>query len=233
MSRTVGVLLGIVLGVGLGLVGTQMAGTASAVGSPTENGDVNGDGGIDIADAVYLLGFLFQEGPPPVPIIPTNPCSLPATNQTLCYDNAGPVECNDPDWPGQDGFYQLGCLAEGRFVDNGDGTISDVCTGLMWQKETAPLQMTWQNALIYSDTLGLADYTDWRLPNVTELHSIVNWGTLNPSSYPPFETEIDWYWSSTSNALDNQLNWSIRFSGGDLSFRIKTAEQLVRAVRGP
>ena len=64
--------------------------------------------------------------------------SLPATGQTTCYDTEGNViNCGSAEWPGQDGFYQAGCPSAGRFVDNGDGTVTDSCTGLVWQKDTA------------------------------------------------------------------------------------------------
>ena len=43
--------------------------------------------------------------------------------------------------PGQDGFYQTGCAPDHRFVDNGDGTVTDNCTGLMWQKDTADVNV--------------------------------------------------------------------------------------------
>jgi hypothetical protein len=112
--------------------------TAHAVGrgggNPIGNGDVNGDGTIDISDAIYLLESLFLGGEAPVPIECPPPVvkGLPATGQTKCYDSAGnEIDCTSADFPGQDGFYQAGCPSEGRFVDNDDGTVTDKCTGLM------------------------------------------------------------------------------------------------------
>ncbi len=65
------------------------------------------------------------------------PC-LPDTNQAFCCDTGGgELSCSSPDFPGQDGFYGTGCQSEGRFTDNGDGTVTDACTGLMWQKANA------------------------------------------------------------------------------------------------
>ena len=105
--------------------------------------------------------------------------SLPATGQTTCYDTEGNViNCGSAEWPGQDGFYQAGCPSAGRFVDNGDGTVTDSCTGLVWQKDTADIngdgtidlddELTWQDALKYCDGLSFAGHDDWRLPNVRE-----------------------------------------------------------------
>ena len=99
---------------------------ADCPGPPDEacgNGDVNGDGTINIADPVYLCAYLFTEGPPPAAIECEEcpPCRLPATGQTLCYNERGLTDCNDPAFPGQDGYYQTGCPVEGRFVDKAKG----------------------------------------------------------------------------------------------------------------
>ena len=67
------------------------------------------------------------------------------------------------------------------FVDNGDGTVIDRATGLMWQKADSGSGMDWQNALAYAENLELAGYDDWRLPNVKELQSIVDY-TRSPSA---------------------------------------------------
>lgn len=61
------------------------------------------------------------------------------------------------------------------FVDNADGTITDNSTGLMWQQADDGLGRDWQNALSYAESLSLAGYSDWRLPNAKELHSIVDY----------------------------------------------------------
>jgi len=51
------------------------------------------------------------------------------------------------------------------FVDNGDETISDNATGLMWQKTDDGQARDWENALEYAENLSFAEYTNWRLPN--------------------------------------------------------------------
>ncbi len=62
-----------------------------------------------------------------------------------------------------------------NFIDNGDGTITDLATGLMWQQGDSENGMDWQDALSYAEKLELAKYDDWRLPNAKELQSIVDY----------------------------------------------------------
>ncbi len=73
--------------------------------------------------------------------------------------------------------YVRGNPAYGRndFHDNGDGTITDHATGLMWQKVDSGQGMDWGHALSYAANLKLAGHTDWRLPNAKELQSIVDY----------------------------------------------------------
>lgn len=61
------------------------------------------------------------------------------------------------------------------FVDNGDGTVSDRATGLMWQKADDGRSRNWQEALAYAEGLVLAGHGDWRLPSAKELQSIVDY----------------------------------------------------------
>jgi hypothetical protein len=101
-----------------------------------------------------------------------------------------------------------------RFVDNGDGTVTDLATGLMWQKKDSGRGMTWEEALHYAENLKLAGYDDWRLPNAKELQSIVDYTrspdtTNSPAIDPVFECtkiinergEVDYpyYWTSTTH----------------------------------
>lgn len=64
---------------------------------------------------------------------------------------------------------------ENIFVDNGDGTISDLATGLMWQASDDGKTRDWKDALAYAEGLKLAGHDDWRLPNAKELQSIVDY----------------------------------------------------------
>lgn len=80
-----------------------------------------------------------------------------------------------------------------NFIDNGDGTISDLSTGLMWQKTDDGNSRNWEDSLLYAENLEVANYTDWRLPNAKELQSIVDYNrspqtTNSPAINPLFET---------------------------------------------
>ncbi|UXI02570.1 DUF1566 domain-containing protein [Photobacterium sp. TY1-4] len=98
-----------------------------------------------------------------------------------------------------------------HLIDNGDGTISDVATGLMWSTLDSLRPLSWQDALQYADNLSNGGYADWRVPDIKELQSIVDYrrvGTGKPPISPRFVTsqfqresgEVDYalYWSSTS-----------------------------------
>ena len=102
-----------------------------------------------------------------------------------------------------------------NFIDNGDGTVSDYATGLMWQKADDGIGKNWEEALEYSKNLKLGSYTDWRLPNAKELQSIVDYSrapqtTNSPAINPVFETteitdpngktgQYPYYWTSTTH----------------------------------
>ncbi len=62
-----------------------------------------------------------------------------------------------------------------KFVDNGDGTVTDQATGLTWMKNDSGSTMNWRSALAYAEKLELGGHSDWRLPNAKELQSIVDY----------------------------------------------------------
>jgi hypothetical protein len=252
MKSSVGLVfvLGVVVGVG-GMFFFQQVTVkeARANGEPVvntaipyRNGDVNGSDPVtvDIADAVYILRWLFEGGPAPKPFL-----SLPATGQTKCYNGAGAeIACDSTEFPGQDGFYQAGCPTEGRFIDNGDGTVTDTCTGLMWQKDTADVNgsgsieiespgdvLNWQDALEYCERLSFAGHDDWRLPSLRELHSIIDYGRCFPSIDPVFSAVPHLYWSSTSAADTPDAHWRFEFGIGHNGGAGADDEDFVRAVR--
>ncbi|MBF4694400.1 DUF1566 domain-containing protein [Fusibacter sp. Q10-2] len=75
-----------------------------------------------------------------------------------------------------DAFYGQDATYTGNapsYVDNGDGTITDLVTGLMWQQDPGE-KMTWQEAMAGADSFELAGYDDWRLPTIKELYSLIN-----------------------------------------------------------
>jgi hypothetical protein len=224
---------------------TAVAGVAKC---SSRNGDVNADGKVDIADAVTILGYLFLGSP--TELVPT--CTqlsimagLADTGQTKCQDQEGnEIPCDSAPCRGQDGFYHTGCLSEARFIDNGDGTVTDHCTGLMWQKDTADVSvdghvtddrsdaLTWCDALAYCENLSFAGHDDWRLPNVGELQSIVDYGRFGPAIDPAFGSLSSVYWSSTTYAAFPDRAWFVHFDDGLVSGGAgKDGNDYVRAVR--
>ena len=67
------------------------------------------------------------------------------------------------------------------FENNGDGTVTDHANGLMWSQADEGKGLLWADALAYAENSDLAGYDDWRLPNVKELQSIVDY-THSPSA---------------------------------------------------
>jgi hypothetical protein len=227
--------VGIVVGIVVGRVSSRAPAFAGAGGAGEPPAmpcaDLNKDGGVNITDAVYLLSCLFAGGPCPECSPPVS--AFPTTNQTECYDTRGNmIDCESTQWPGQDGFHKHGCSPERRFVDNGDGTVTDTCTALMWQKATVRDAYTWQQALQHCEDLGLADYDDWRLPNVKELQSIVDYGRSDPAIDPVFDSLPEsWWWSSTTAALAPSSAWIVGFHEGFVGNTPKGNVRYVRAVR--
>ena len=107
-----------------------------------------------------------------------------------------------------------------NFVDNGDSTITDNATGLMWAKNDSKNSIDWQSALAFAQTKNSQNYlghNDWRLPNAKELQSLIDYSrsldaTLSAAIDPLFNctaitdeggnTNYPWYWSSTTH-LEN------------------------------
>lgn len=117
-------------------------------------------------------------------------------------------------------FHAIAVRADGSaraaLVDNGNGTVTDTSTGLTWQKATAPGTYTWKEALAYCESLNLAGYTDWRLPNINELNSLVYYSRFRPAIDPVLvsSTRSDLYWSSTTNTYYTDNAELISFEDG-------------------
>ncbi len=113
---------------------------------------------------------------------------------------------------------------ENKFVDNKDKTISDKATGLMWQKEDSGKGMNWEEALKYAEKMNEQNYlgySDWRVPNIKELQSIVDYSrspevTSSPAIDPIFKTtkikneageaDYPYFWSSTTHCSTSLRN---------------------------
>ena len=102
------------------------------------------------------------------------------TGQTACYDAQGAaISCPEEGeaFLGQDGNH-VG--AESGFLDNGDGTVTDLNTGLMWQQDPGA-KLTYAEALDAVESADLAGYDDWRLPTIKELYSLIDFSGTDPS----------------------------------------------------
>jgi len=122
-----------------------------------------------------------------------------------------------------------------KYQDNENGTITDLATGLTWQKADSLKTMNWKKALAYAENLELAEYDDWRLPSIKELQSIVDYNSApdaadsqkrGPAIDPIFtlsKTE-SWFWSSTTH-IENQFGYYVCF-GQAFSARKKAGKQI-------
>ena len=102
------------------------------------------------------------------------------TGQSDCYDAAGAtIACPDEGeaFFGQDGSYPGN---EPAYLDNGDGTVTDLTTGLMWQQDPGD-KMTYDDAVAFAASFDLAGYDDWRLPSIKELYSLIDFAGTDPS----------------------------------------------------
>jgi murein DD-endopeptidase MepM/ murein hydrolase activator NlpD len=123
-------------------------------------------------------------------------------------------------------------------IDNGDGTVTDTQSGLMWQKTEAGA-MNWEAALTYCESLDFAGHDDWRLPNRNELQSLVDYAVFNPAidtvAFPGALSSN--YWSSSTHAFKTGSAWLVDFSYGGVNYgsvyvNNKFNSYYVRAVRG-
>ena len=170
------------------------------------------------------------------------PSAVPKAGQTGCWDTDGiPIDCAGT---GQDGEYQKCVSVDPRFTDNGDGTVKDNLTGLIWSKDANCFGLlTWVQALDAANTLtsgscGLTDGSvvgNWRLPNIKELQSLLDYGQSEPALPPghPFTgVQIYAYWSSSNYAVDPNYAFLAVSQNGDITNRSKTMPLYVWPVRG-
>ena len=130
------------------------------------------------------------------------PFKLSDTGQTTSYTST----------VGEDADYVMNPLS---FKDNGDGTVTDNNTGLMWQK-TDGGEMTFDRAKTYADTLTLAGYSDWRMPTSIELFSLHVFDANNPALNTTVftKTTAEYWWSSEKQADNTANEWATNAGGG-------------------
>ena len=175
------------------------------------------------------------------------PAPLPKTGQT--------ASSTDYD----DGYYEKGVAAPTpRFTDNGNGTVTDHLTGLIWLKKGNCTEFysgdpnaggdgsrPWDAAVTSAHMLqsGYCELNDgsaagaWRLPNVKELKSLIDFGQFTSPLLPPdcpleATTVPSNYWSATTSAGGPGHAWHVSFMLGYDNFYSKSTIDYVRAVRG-
>src|SRR3990167_10096692 len=118
-----------------------------------------------------------------------------------------------------------------NFVDNGNGTITDSATGLMWQQKTPDQRFTFEEAEKYAAELSLAGFSDWRVPTVDELRSMVVHSRINPACDPIFDFDSSYFWSSTADINSTSYALGVYFDDGYVGSSSKTESYYVRCVR--
>jgi hypothetical protein len=106
------------------------------------------------------------------------------------------------------------------YSDNGDGTVTDLQTGLMWQK-AVPNKLSWTDAMSAAATFNLAGHTDWRLPSIKELYSLIRfngWTGMTEASSRPYmdDSVFDFLYGDTSSGerfIDAQWCSSTEYVG--------------------
>lgn len=154
--------------------------------------------------------------------------AVPKTGQTTSYRT------------GDDGDLTMGAAwPDPRFTDHDDGTVTDNMTGLMWTKNASlETAKTWDNAVDFCTNMnaeaGTYNYTDWRLPNVRELASLIDYGHADPplpTGHPFTAVQLGGYWSSSTTANRSNYAWLVFMSNGNLSPFDKTYSRYVWFVR--
>lgn len=185
-------------------------------------------------------------------VVPLPCAQFPATGQTTAYTAdkndgiAGAVAVPD------DGTVQAGATLS--YTDNGDGTITDNNTGLMWEKKDDSSGLhdkdnvyrwsgngsqetiwDWLEDVNAEGGTGYAGHNDWRIPNIKELQSIVDYSipfpgpVVNAAVGPTVASSC---WSSSSYVFYPSFAWFVSFSDGIVFNGDKSNGLFVRAVRG-
>jgi len=109
---------------------------------------------------------------------PVKMSNLVDTGQSFCYSDTVSIPCPEAGsaYFGQDAQY---AGSQPSYADNGDGTITDLNTNLMWAKDPGS-KLTYDEAVAGAASFNLAGYNDWRMPTVKELYSLVLFSGYNP-----------------------------------------------------
>ena len=163
---------------------------------------------------------------------------LPKTDQTIQYAAYDDGDYEAGWWPGRKSINNRTRLI--YKIIAGDKIVVDRATGLIWAADgTAEgcnngAFIAWLAALAAANILDFAGFTDWRLPNMKELLSLINYRTSAPCiSQGPFSnTVLDHYWSSTTDVTNTDDALCVDFDVQGIRGFPKTYDKYVRYVRG-
>ncbi len=175
------------------------------------------------------------------PLSTVDAFKLSDTGQTKCYRGIAPYDEIPCEATGQDGAYNINPFS---YIDNGDGTVWDNNTGLMWQQKATSASNWYQAAGVYDATYNptsqnicgestFLGYSDWRLPTKKELMGIMNYsgvGHMLTNTLPPPGQTFFSNWSSTSVPTDGAF-WVDTYYGTILTSN-KGGTFRVSCVRG-
>jgi len=203
--------------------------------------DIDRNGEINIVDIMRVAALWRETGTWSCPCLGA-PAPVPKTG-------AGDID-GYTEQAGEDSLLQKGVAwPDPRFTDNSDGTVTDNLTGLMWMQDANAGNdcqgadtgtETWANALASAAACnvgaGFAGYTDWRLPNVRELFSLIHHGQANSATWLNTQgftgVQSGYYWSSTTRADSTSAAWIVVLSYGSVGNVGKSLASYVWPVRG-
>jgi len=173
-----------------------------------------------------------------------NGCSSDATSACVTgqvCERYGTAACADPNWvawpvPNSQPDVTAGAPNPESYTDNGDGTVTDNVTALMWQQASPVATYTWDEAMAYCPTLALGGHDDWRLPSFIELYSLVD--TEGSPPVPnvgyfrsPSENGPLTFWSSTPVVQSTPAAFCVDFQDGHTNGYVVANTLNVRCVR--
>ena len=112
-----------------------------------------------------------------------------------------------------------------------DGIVKDNNSKLFWQDNTTISNKSWIEAINYCESLNLGGYSNWRLPNINELGSIIDHNSNSNLDKIFKQSTSDLYWSSTSHAAQTSIAWVINFKYGSNAYKTKDSKLSTRCVR--
>jgi hypothetical protein len=152
-----------------------------------------------------------------------------------------PSACVDPTWaewpmPNAPADVSAGAPNLAAYTDNGDGTVTDKVTGLMWQQAVTAAPYSWSDARSQCSTVSLGGHADWRLPSRIELLSLVDLGASGTATNVTYFPGIPAapaavFWTSSPLANNPSAAWTVDFSYGAISYADVTHLYDLRCVR--